>query len=102
MSNAYGSEPSSSSLSESSVDRVLLRTEVARRLTADGNELGSVKVISHEMADRVFTPKRREILQTLNQREVSSQRELARVLDRDPGASSETLQNSLRRTSLTL
>lgn len=38
------------------------------------------------MADRVFTPKRREILQTLNHREVSSQRELARVLDRDPGA----------------
>lgn len=86
MSNAYGSEPSSSSLSESSVDRVLLRTEVARRLTAGGDELGSVKVISHEMADRVFTPKRREILQTLNHREVSSQRELARVLDRDPGA----------------
>lgn len=45
-----------------------------------------MKLISHELADRVFTPKRREILQTLNEADVSSQRELARLLDRDPGA----------------
>jgi predicted transcriptional regulator len=65
---------------------MLLRTSVARRLAAEDDDFGSVKVISHELADRVFTPKRREILQTLNHREVSSQRELARILDRDPGA----------------
>lgn len=85
MSNTYAPAPSNHSKKESSTERMLLRTSVARRLAAD-DDLGSVKVISHELADRVFTPKRREILQTLNDREVSSQRELARILGRDPGA----------------
>lgn len=86
MSNTYAPTPSSHSDNESSTERMLLRTSVARRLAAEDDDFGSVKVISHELADRVFTPKRREILQTLNHREVSSQRELARILDRDPGA----------------
>ncbi|GAA0539121.1 winged helix-turn-helix transcriptional regulator [Halorubrum ejinorense] len=86
MSNTYAPAPSEHSDNESSTERTLLRTSIARRLTGEDDEFGSVKVISHELADRVFTPKRREILQTLNQKEVSSQRELARILDRDPGA----------------
>jgi len=86
MSNTYAPTPSNHSDNESSTERMLLRTSVARRLAAEDDDFGSVKVISHELADRVFTPKRREILQTLNHREVSSQRELARILDRDPGA----------------
>lgn len=86
MSNAYAPAPSEYSDNESSTERTLLRMSVARRLAAGDNEFGSVKTISHELADRVFTPKRREILQTLSQQEVSSQRELARILDRDPGA----------------
>lgn len=86
MSNTYAPAPSNHSDNESSTERMLLRTNVARRLAAEDDDFGSVKVISHELADRVFTPKRREILQTLNHREVSSQRELARILDRDPGA----------------
>jgi len=85
MSNTYASAPSNHSHKESSTERTLLRTSVARHLAAD-DDFGSVKVISHELADRVFTPKRREILQTLNHQDVSSQRELARILDRDPGA----------------
>ena len=69
---------------ESSTRRTLLRTAVARSLTSDG--FGSVHVISPEMASRVFTDKRREIINVLESTEISSQRELARKLDRDPGA----------------
>jgi len=86
MSNAYSSTPATHTADESSTERTLRRASVARKLTAGENEFGSVKVISHELADRVFTPKRREILHALNETEVSSQRELARLLDRDPGA----------------
>jgi len=86
MSNAYDATPSTHAADESSTERTLRRASVARKLTAGDAAFGSVKVISHELADRVFTPKRREILQALNENDVSSQRELARLLDRDPGA----------------
>lgn len=96
MSNAYASAPSNHSDNESSTERTLLRTSVARRLAAEDDEFGSIKVISHELTDRVFTPKRREILQTLNHNEVSSQRDLARLVDRDPGAVQRDLSELIK------
>jgi predicted transcriptional regulator len=75
---------------ESSTERVLLREDIGRTLASEG--YGSVKVLSHEAADRVFTQKRREILRLLEQVEIESQRELARRLDRDPGAVQRDLQ----------
>lgn len=69
---------------ESSPDRTLLRTNVARALSTEG--FGSVKVLSREAAERVFTSKRQEILQLLHNEDVSSKRDLARKLERDPGA----------------
>lgn len=69
---------------ESSTRRALLRTAVARSLSNDG--FGSVQVISPEMSSRVLTEKRREIIDVLDSTEISSQRDLARKLDRDPGA----------------
>lgn len=70
---------------ESSPNRALLRTEVARALTSEGG-FGSVKVLSREAAERVFTTKRQEILRVLDNHDVSSQRELAGMVNRDPGA----------------
>lgn len=69
---------------ESSTRRTLLRTAVARSLMSDG--FGSVQVISPEIASRVLTDKRREMINVLESTDISSQRELARKLDRDPGA----------------
>lgn len=79
---------------ESSPERTLLRTSVARALTAEG--FGSVKVLSHEAADRIFTPKRREILEILDEEDVTSQRELARRIGRDPGAVQRDLQELIQ------
>ena len=85
---------------ESSTERTLLRTSVARELSGDG--FGSVKVLSHEAADRVFTAMRREIISLLNNREVSSQREIARLLDRDPGAVKRDLEQLAKADLLTI
>lgn len=75
---------------ESSPRRSLLRTEYARLHAAEG--YGDVRVLSHEAAERVLTEKCREILRVLNSTDVESQRALARIVDRDPGAVQRDLQ----------
>lgn len=68
---------------EADPDRVLCRHKVGEALAKAG--FGDVLVLSHEGADEVLTPARREIIEALSSHEVSSIRELAEVLDRDPG-----------------
>lgn len=59
------------------------RHKVGESLTKAG--FGDVLVLSHEAADRVLTPARREIIHTLSNHDVSSLRELAEFVDRNPG-----------------
>lgn len=65
------------------------RSSVRRRLRVadalDDAGFGDVYVVSQESADRVLTPARRAIVETLATEAVESQRELAALLDRDPG-----------------
>lgn len=68
---------------ESDLDRVLTRQQVGSALSKDGFE--DVLVLSHESADRVLTPTRREILRGLREQNYGSQNQLAEALDRDPG-----------------
>lgn len=68
---------------ESSPERVKRRHHVAEALPTD--RFGDVLVVSQESADRVLTPKRRELIDVLATFEVDSQRELAERLERDPG-----------------
>jgi len=68
---------------ESDSERVKRRLRVAKALPDD--EFGEVLVLSVESADRVLTPKRRELIDALASLEADSQRELAELLDRDPG-----------------
>lgn len=71
------------------VDRTELRQELAHALAKGG--MVDVHVISHETAENVLTPRRREIIRTLKQKEVESVRGLARTLGRDKGAVSRDL-----------
>lgn len=68
---------------ESSPGRVHRRYRVAASLPPE--QFGEVLVVSAESADRVLTPKRRELIDALASYDVDSQRELADRLDRDPG-----------------
>lgn len=70
-------------------DRIEQRRELAQSLARGGME--SVQVISFETAERVLTPKRREIIETLRTVEVESVRQLARELDRDKAQVSRDL-----------
>jgi len=71
---------------ESSPERTLLRASVARTFAESDADFGSVKVLSHEIGERILTPKRMELIKVLERTDVSSQRELARIVERDPGA----------------
>lgn len=71
------------------VDRAELRARMARALARGG--LPGVQVISWESAEEVLTPRRREIIETLREREVESVRGLARELGRDKGQVSRDL-----------
>jgi predicted transcriptional regulator len=82
-SNPVATPPTDETPDESSTERALLRTHLARSL---GEEWGDTKVLSHEAAARVFTDKRHEILQALDSEPVASKRKLAERLGRDPGA----------------
>ncbi|MFB6354561.1 MAG: helix-turn-helix domain-containing protein [Halobacteriales archaeon] len=66
------------------------RAEMARALARGGME--NVQIISLESAEKVLTPKRKEIIRTLREAEVASVRELARRLGRDKGQVSRDLQ----------
>jgi DNA-binding transcriptional ArsR family regulator len=68
---------------ETSPERVLRRHTVGEALSGAG--FGDVLVVSHESAEQALTPARREIIETLSSHDVSSVRELADVLNRDPG-----------------
>lgn len=66
------------------------RAEMARALARGGMQ--NVQVISLESAEKILTPKRKEIIRTLREEDVASVRELARRLDRDKGQVSRDLQ----------
>lgn len=66
------------------------RAEMARALALGGME--DVHVLSLESAEKVLTPKRKEIIQLLREEDVPSVRELARRLDRDKAQVSRDLQ----------
>lgn len=70
-------------------ERVARRRQMAQALARGGME--NVHVLSHESAETVLTPKRREIIGELRQHDVDSVRELARRLDRDKGDVSRDL-----------
>lgn len=76
-----------STLSADGADR---RAEMARALARGGME--NVQIISLESAEKVLTPKRKEIIRTLREEEIDSVRGLARHLDRDKGQVSRDLQ----------
>ncbi|WP_256394195.1 HVO_A0114 family putative DNA-binding protein [Natronoarchaeum rubrum] len=69
--------------------RATRRGEMARALARGGME--GVQVISLESAEKVLTPKRHEIIETLREKDVESVRHLARSLDRDKGQVSRDL-----------
>lgn len=69
--------------------RVERRSEIARALARGG--MDDVQVLSFESAEKVLTPKRREIIQTLRGEEVKSVRDLARLIERDKGQVSRDL-----------
>lgn len=71
-------------------ERTMIRYAVADTLAKNG--FGNVHVLSHDAADRALTPARRRIVTTLAERDVSSLRELAGILDRDPGNLSRDLR----------
>lgn len=70
-------------LDESSPARVKHRHLTAEALAEQG--FGDVLVLSTESAERALTPARRAIVNALAHHDVDSQRELAGLLDRDPG-----------------
>lgn len=71
-------------------DGAARRAEMARALARGGME--NVQIISLESAEKVLTPKRKEIIRALRDEDVASVRELARRLDRDKGQVSRDLQ----------
>jgi predicted transcriptional regulator len=71
-------------------NHVEARAEMARTLAMDGFE--DIHVLDQETADKVLTPKRRELLERLFNEEYESVRALARAVDRDRGAVSKDLQ----------
>lgn len=65
------------------------RAEMARALARGG--MDGVQIISLETAERVLTPKRRELIETLRSQDVDSVRDLARQVGRDKGQVSRDL-----------
>lgn len=70
-------------------DQSSLRAEMARSLARGG--MSGVQVISWATADKILSPKRRELIETLQGGDVESVRGLARQLDRDKGQVSRDL-----------
>ena len=69
---------------------IRLRYETGDALTRAGFD--DVIVLSHDAADRALTPSRRKSLDALATNEISSLRELADILDRNPGNLSRDLK----------
>lgn len=53
--------------------------------------MDGVQILSFESAEKVFTPKRRELIEALRTEEIESVRQLARSVDRDKGQVSRDL-----------
>jgi predicted transcriptional regulator len=70
--------------------RVERRKQMARALARSG--MTDVQVLSHESAERVLTPKRRELVAVLTDETVESVRGLARRVERDKGQVSRDLK----------
>lgn len=70
-------------------DRIERRAELAHALARGGME--DVQVLSLESAEVVFTPKRRELIETLRAEDVASVRDLARRVGRDKAQVSRDL-----------
>jgi len=70
-------------------ERKKRRAEMARALARGGME--SVQVLSLESAERVLTPKRRELIEVLRTEDIDSVRDLARAVSRDKGQVSRDL-----------
>lgn len=66
------------------------RREMAKTLAKGGME--GVHVLTHEQADEVLTPKRRELVEALGHGEYQSVRALAREVGRDKGQVSRDLK----------
>lgn len=75
---------------EDDPQRAMVSYRAADALSKAG--FGEVKVLSHEAADRIFTEKRRELIRTIKNQDVASQRDLAKKVGRDPGAVQRDLQ----------
>ena len=75
---------------ENDEERRRRRRRLAQTLAVGG--MDDVHVLSHESADEILTPRRRELIHTLNQTEVDSVRELASLVERDHGQVSRDLQ----------
>jgi predicted transcriptional regulator len=75
---------------ESNPSRVFTRHKIGEAASKAG--FGDVLVLSHESADTALTPTRREIIDTLSAHDVSSVRELADVVGRNPGNLSRDLK----------
>jgi predicted transcriptional regulator len=74
--------------------RVQVRLETAKALSDAG--FGDVLILAHESVREVFTPKRREIMEVLATEDVTSVRDLADRLDRNPGNISRELDVLVR------
>lgn len=70
-------------------DRAGRRAEMARALARGG--MDGVQILSFESAEKVLTPKRRELIETLRTEDIESVRHLARQVDRDKGQVSRDL-----------
>lgn len=70
-------------------DGVERRQRLARTLARGG--MTDVLVLSHESAERVLTPKRRELVRVLDHESVASVRDLAQRVDRDKAQVSRDL-----------
>lgn len=86
MSETTREDASAGSESGDSVER---RQRFARALARGG--VTDVLVLSHESAERVLTPKRRELVRVLDREPVESVRDLARRVDRDKAQVSRDL-----------
>lgn len=70
-------------------ERTALRREMAQALARGGME--GIQIISHETVRTVLTPRRRELIGTLQREEAESVRDLARRVGRDKAQVSRDL-----------
>jgi len=70
-------------------ERADRRAQMARALAHGG--MDGVQILSFESAEKVLTPKRRELIKALRTEDIESVRHLARYVDRDKGQVSRDL-----------